>query len=69
MNNHFNSFQFAAILPSLDPSLSPLKRFALGSAVCQVGKLSFFKSTVYRGSLCKFFSRGSILSKIKPPSC
>ena len=27
--------------------------------IFQFGRLSFFKSAVYRGSLCKFLSKGS----------
>ena len=33
---------------------------------CQFGSLSFFKNAAYRGSWCKFLSRGSIFIWIKP---
>ena len=37
-------------------------------ALFQVGRFSFFKNEVYRGSPCKLFSRGSTFVKIKPLS-
>jgi hypothetical protein len=36
---------------------------------CQFGRLSFFKNAVYRGSLCKLFSRGSTFVPIILGSC
>jgi hypothetical protein len=40
----------------------------LGLMLCQIGRLSFFKNAVYRGSPCKLFSRGSTFVPIRPLS-
>jgi len=39
---------------------------SLSETECQFGRLSFFKSAAYRGSWCKFFSRGSTFVSIRP---